>query len=644
MIWYLWNKGKSGTVLFMKERRFRTTLLLLPLVLVFNHSLAGSIASEKPSVKNIQDQLLENLTESQYWLDTVGVKDVWNISKGNGIRIAVLDDGIDGTHPAFTGRVDSGVDFVYSKGETILAGTDSSLGEHGTAVASVAAASTWHAGDRKEGRIIGVTGIAPEATLLPVRVLGHRELNVSEETLAYRITKGIEWAVNKGNAEVVLMSLGVRESVSRDLCEVISKYKDKAVFIAAAGNSGFLNMGPQITFNGLPYPAGCDNVISVGALDTDLTPAPFSTFDRSVDIAAPGVRILAAIPQNSRRELPVTLFNGTSVSAPMVAGAAALLLGKDEETSPSEVVELLLKYSRDVHKPGIDSKTGRGVLDINAAFGLGVTKNITDHLPYLFTPAYDKENTKLYLAWTEPSKDVDRYLISINFTSGTVEKVIPGNELRYTLQGVLDEINSVYLKTIYKDGSESISPPVGGFIPEKIHPTNELKFIGKWANNFKDLNVSIQQEGINIPYRKYEINLTDSSGFSKRIIITSDINGVIPNIVKFDNLPKNFNYNKGYINYRYNQDRTEIDERYPIKIYVKKMGDHLTIIGKVEIKGLGNGKIKLFIGKDAPVILSINDSGIFLHTIPLKNKVSKPTAVVAKLLDKTSNPGFKVRI
>jgi hypothetical protein len=74
------------------------------------------------------------------------------------------------------------------------------------------------------------------------------------------------------------------------------------------------------------------------------------------------------------------------------------------------------------------------------------------------------------------------------------------------------------------------------------------------------------------------------------------------------------------------------------------MGDHLTIIGKVEIKGLDNGKIKLFIGKDAPVNLSINDSGIFVHTIPLKNKVSKPTAVVAKLLDKTSNPGFKVRI
>ena len=622
----------------------KTISIIIPLLLIgMQAHLITSANANNLTTEINKSEIDKDLTEAQYWLKSIGAIEAWKYSIGSGVRIAVLDDGVDGTHPALSGRVAAGVDFVYSAGGEIPANSDSSLGDHGTAVATVASGKVWY--DSYYKKTVGISGVAPGSTIIPVRVLGNKSFNASEETFAYRITEGIEWAVTSGNADVVLMSLGVRDKVSENICSIITKYKDQVVFVAASGNSGFLNMGPETTMNGLPFPAGCEHSISVGALDVNLQPAPFSTFDKSVDIAAPGVRILSSTRMQSRKELPINMYNGTSLSAPMVAGAVAIIMASDKSLTTSQVKERILESARDIYDVGFDTKTGNGIIDILKALGKGVSHELPERNAFLFSPAYDQTTKELYLAWTEPEKSVEKFIITLRGGASDYITEIPGNQVRTKIDGDFQGLKSVWLETIYSDQTSHITAPVGQEIPLKPYPIDELSITSKWTNNKKDIEVMVIQSGSNIPGREYIFTLYSPTNWTKQIVVKADSKGNLPKVITAKNLPKQFDFKSGEISFMNNTTRSKITQRYEIDLWTSNVQNGVTVVyGKIDNYSEKFPKVTLRIEGKKDVFLSANSKGIFTYMLTLGKIKGVKYKIVATNQSKMSNPNISYRL
>ncbi len=222
-------------------------------------------------------------------LQAVRAEEAWEVSTGAGVQVAVLDTGVDATHPALRGRVAEGLD--AATGEPLPADTDQSQGEvHGTHVAALAVG---------EG-----TGVAPGAVLRPVRVFS------PEYVGDFRVAQAILWAVDRG-AQVINLSFG-GSAYSHLLHEAINYALERwRVVVAAAGNQGSVARF---------YPAALPGVLAVGAADGQGNPAWFSNRGAWVGVWAPGVRIYSAFPGGR-----YSLLSGTSMAAPIVSGIAALL-------------------------------------------------------------------------------------------------------------------------------------------------------------------------------------------------------------------------------------------------------------------------------------------------------------------------------
>ena len=234
----------------------------------------------------------------------VGAPAVWAATRGAGVRVAVVDTGIDPDHPDLEGRVAGGY------GATGEGWSDAN--GHGTHVAGTVAAA---------GRPGGVAGVAPEAELLAVRVLGPSgEGNLSD------LLDGLGWCLEH-RVHIVNMSLGAKEGHPLMEKAVARLIEAGIVVVAAAGNSG---PGPET----LEYPGACPGVISVGAISPEGEVAPFSSRGRRLSVAAPGVGILSTWPGGEYRSL-----SGTSMAAPHVAGVAALLLSRPGAASGVRSVE-----------------------------------------------------------------------------------------------------------------------------------------------------------------------------------------------------------------------------------------------------------------------------------------------------------------
>jgi thermitase len=226
----------------------------------------------------------------------------WSQTLGSGVKVAVIDSGIDPSNPDLAGKV------IASQNFTSSATTDDESG-HGTHVAGVIAA------DFNNG--IGIAGVAPRAQLLNVKVLA---VDASGQTTGTcdGVASGIVWATNNG-ANVLNMSLG-----SPSPCDAIKLAIDYAVtrgalVVAAAGNDA--STAPS-------YPAGYGNVLSVAATDAADRLAGFSNRGASwVDVAAPGDEIVSTLPThaNGTGVLNYGFLSGTSMAAPVVSGVAALI-------------------------------------------------------------------------------------------------------------------------------------------------------------------------------------------------------------------------------------------------------------------------------------------------------------------------------
>jgi serine protease AprX len=273
-------------------------------------------------------------------LPAIAVPDVWNAGyRGTGIKIAIVDTGIDRTHPDFAGRIVDGASFV--------GGDYQDDNGHGTHVASTCAGS----GAAQGGTY---TGVAPEARLYVAKVLDRSGSGSMSGVMA-----GVEWAVDRG-VQVINMSLG--GSGSSDGQDALSLTCNAAVargivVCVAAGNEG-----PTARTVGSPGAAA--DVITIGATDRRDRMASFSsrgpTRDGRTkpDLCFPGVDIVAARATGTTMGSPLgeryTASSGTSMATPHAAGLAALLLQARMGSSPAQIKAALMQTALDI---GVDENS-----------------------------------------------------------------------------------------------------------------------------------------------------------------------------------------------------------------------------------------------------------------------------------------------
>lgn len=260
----------------------------------------------------------------------------WDCSRGKGIRVAVLDTGIDGAHPDLAANYKGGVSFV--PGET----TDGN--SHGTHCAGTIAATINGA---------GVVGVAPAASLYAVKILS----NSGSGNWSWLIA-GIDWCI-ANRMHILSMSLGGGGAPAALEAMCNTAFNNGLLLIAAAGNSG-APVPPAVSTVGAP--GRYKNVIAVSAIDGANVIAPFSSRGPEVEICAPGVNVLSTIPGGG-----YGTKSGTSMACPHVSGAAAVVWGAHRFATNVQIWNLLGATADNLGVPGWDPLYGYGRVDVDQA-------------------------------------------------------------------------------------------------------------------------------------------------------------------------------------------------------------------------------------------------------------------------------------
>lgn len=315
-----------------------------------------SAIAEQPGVRSVEADVrysalakpVRNTQVLPWGIDRIDAEQVWSGDSAAGVTVAVIDTGIDRSHPDLSGNIIGGYSAVaYTTNYKDDHG-------HGTHVAGTVAASD---------NLFGVVGVGPKASLLGVKVL-----DSSGSGWVSDIIEGVDWAVANG-ADVINMSLGGSSYLSAFQSAIDRANAAGVVVVAAAGNSGPGN-------DTVDYPGAYQGVIAVSAVDYYNGVASFSSRGPQVDIAAPGVSVRSTY-WTPRRGSGYADMSGTSMASPHVAGAAALVLASpvsvawdsdaDGTWDPSEVEAKLKWAARDLGAVGADPSYGAGLLDAYAA-------------------------------------------------------------------------------------------------------------------------------------------------------------------------------------------------------------------------------------------------------------------------------------
>ncbi|WP_436319906.1 type VII secretion-associated serine protease mycosin [Streptomyces massasporeus] len=294
----------------------------------------------------------DGIRAQQWALDAMHTEQAWQTTKGRGITVAVLDTGVEADHPDLAGNVLPGKDLVGFGAEP----GDRAWARHGTAMAGIIAGHGHGPGDAD-----GVLGIAPEAKILPVRVIledGDPSRAKARSTRGNALAEGIRWATDHG-ADVINLSLGddsasAHPEPSEDQA-VQYALKKGVVVVASAGNGG--EKGDHIS-----YPAAYPGVIAATAVDRAGTRASFSTRRWYATVSAPGVDVVIADPDHKYYE-----GWGTSAAAAFVSGAAALVKAAHPGLAPAQIKSLLEDTARNAPSGGRDDSRGFGFIDPAAA-------------------------------------------------------------------------------------------------------------------------------------------------------------------------------------------------------------------------------------------------------------------------------------
>lgn len=220
------------------------------------------------------------------------IPNYWGQSRGDGVKIAVIDTGVDFNHEDLKECIIDGKNFVDLNEDPI-----DRVG-HGTHVASTIAA---------RDNYYGIVGVANKAKIIPVKAL-----NDQGQGSIDTICEAVRWSADAG-AEFITMSLGSTSSSSNLKLAIDYANSKGSIIFCAAGNSG-----PSAD---IMYPARYENTIAIGAIDKNLNRTDFTCSGDSLDFLAPGHEIIGCVPGDK-----YAIMSGTSMSNPFAVGLAALLL------------------------------------------------------------------------------------------------------------------------------------------------------------------------------------------------------------------------------------------------------------------------------------------------------------------------------
>jgi type VII secretion-associated serine protease mycosin len=344
----------------MLNHRWRPGLALLAAFgMVLLAVLAGpaGAAMRQDSGEFAASATADSIRDNQQWvLGMLDAEAAWQVTKGAGVTVAVIDSGVNPHVSDLAGSVITGPDYT---GVT-TSPASKNWGVHGTWMASLIA------GHGHEGGFSGVIGVAPEARILSIRVIPdrgdphyHRYEREPETVIQQSLADGIRYAVTHG-AQVISMSIGYSSPSATVRAELQQAYDHGVVVLASAGNSG----GPSDRDGEAPesFPANYPGVISVGAVNQSGAVAGFSSDNLSVQVAAPGVSVPA-----QGRDGQYWLVSGTSPACALVAGVAALIKSRYPRLAPDLVASALTSTTTDRPAKGYDSQVGFGIVDAAAA-------------------------------------------------------------------------------------------------------------------------------------------------------------------------------------------------------------------------------------------------------------------------------------
>ncbi len=291
-----------------------------------------------------------DLRKYQWALDAINADAAWAMGyTGNGVIVAVIDTGVDSTHPDLTGQVIAHCDPQTVPPTVFAPGLNFDTHGHGSHVSGIIAA-------KSDGR--GIVGLAYNAKILDVRIFVPGFIGLLPTA------RGIKWAVDQG-AHILNNSWG-----GTAYSQVLKAAFDYAlsrgvVVVASAGNS----------YNTIWFrPASIAGVIAVGASTPHNTKVDFSTMGTWLSVSAPGVRVLscvhtgpAYVQPGTGRPLLYDYWDGTSMAGPYVAALAALILERHPTATPYQVKKLIETTAKDLEAPGFDIRTGYGLIQADRA-------------------------------------------------------------------------------------------------------------------------------------------------------------------------------------------------------------------------------------------------------------------------------------
>jgi type VII secretion-associated serine protease mycosin len=292
----------------------------------------------------------DSVRDAQWHLAFLELHDAQMISRGNSVAVAVVDTGVDASHPDLGSAIGSGSD-VDGPGD----GRSDSDG-HGTSMAGLVAA-------RGRGLSAGALGIAPSSVVIPIKIPNQHPLTVAD---------AIDRAMSKG-AKVICLAL----TTSNDLAlEMAVRRAQAADVVVVAGVGNFPDVGVQA-------PARYSGVVAAAGVDRDGNHAGISVTGPEAVLAAPAVDIVSTAPAGKYSKL-----TGTSASTAIVAGVAALVRSKFPDLDATEVIHRMTATAIDKGDPGRDKEYGFGIVNPVAALTADVPP-----LPASSTPRPTQSST-----------------------------------------------------------------------------------------------------------------------------------------------------------------------------------------------------------------------------------------------------------
>ncbi len=334
----------------------------------------GSVAFAEPDVVVTTNQTPTDPYYSQYqWsLPQINLPTAWNTTTGSAaVIVAVVDTGVDSTHPDLAGKLTTGANAGYN----FVANTTNTTDDqgHGTFVSSIVAANTNNGA--------GGAGVCWLCKIMPVKVLDNQGSGST-----FGVSQGIDWAVSHG-AKVINLSLGASSGTSALQISIDNAWNSGVVVVAASGN----NAGDADTSDdGVLYPAAYPNVIAVGSNDSNGSRSYFSNYGPELDVMAPGNNVFGALCNCNGNPGTYGTGGGTSFASPHVAGVAALLIAAGI-TDKNQIVSRMESTATDMGAAGFDNLDGWG--RINAASAINPAASTPTNTPVPPTATATRTNT-----------------------------------------------------------------------------------------------------------------------------------------------------------------------------------------------------------------------------------------------------------